>query len=295
MMVQKEDSRTKEKYEAEQVNLSIDWNTGHIQRNAEGEPVLDDDGNTQIHYINDGFVTFSGDKRANLVKILKAIGFDTPEFIEQDGNNEGGLRDDLDVELQFGENGLGHDYEGADYDELPFYVLPSKGGQERKRDVEVPVLSFKINGQEVIGRAAELIITEKNGWNRIESYIPLEDEDQEANSMAQTVPATPKPTKRAASIEEREPDATDKGAKYVQRILEETMVPREDWTPVIRYVLSKPELKNTASIEVDDARTIRDMFKEDPSILKSAYDALQIDTQPAEDDFEEEFPADEEF
>ena len=103
------------------------------------------------HYINHGYVTLTANERGNLPGILKALGFNGPNFIEQEGGNAGGLRDDIDMEMEFGTNELGHDYSGKEYDDLPFYDWNDRDGP-RKRQVEVPVVSWLINGYQVIGR-----------------------------------------------------------------------------------------------------------------------------------------------
>lgn len=301
---ERKDDDTGETYEVEQVKLSIDFDSGHIQRNEQGEPVLDKSGNEQIHYINEGFTTLSGDKRAKLVEILKAIGFDTPDFIEQEGKNVGGLRDDIagTIQLEFGTNGLGHDYSGSEYEDLPMYTLRSKGGKHDKRDVEVPVKSFKVAGYEVIGRPIDLALTEKGGWNRISAFV-------EPRDLPPLGATAPKPAARGIPVSNEEPEdpfakeegdipfkasdapvlPTSKHGKYIWDIMEVANIPPERMLPVARYMTGNPRMGNIADISVEEARQIRDVYKPDPSILVSAYNEVFKEQAGDFDDGGDEF------
>lgn len=288
---EREDKKTGEKRLITQVKLSLDWDTGYTQHNSKGEELLDDYGDPRPHYINDGFVTVSGDKRSNLVKILKAL---LPEKYEEGVlfDDEGNLSEDAaeSVEFVFGENELGDDYATADFDELPMY---DPKGKHRKREVEVPVLSWKVLGVELIGRRIDATVEIKNDYNRIEQYL-----EPEAGPVADEAPARakgmagakPKPRKGKSREEAEldatlaggppddpyhdatpwEPEPTTKQAVYVTKKLQEAGVPGILRVAVVQAVTGNPEITTIAGISVADANTIKDLVRGNPTILADA-------------------------
>lgn len=240
--------------------LSLDWNSGHYQKDVDGNPIVDQDGNERIHYINDGFVNFSGHNKANFVKIIKALGLD--RFLDAEGN----IRDDIarDIEVEFGTNKLGEKCSGYGWQDLPTWTEPAKGGTQRKRDVEVPISSFKIGGVELIGRKVELRLTIKGNYNKIETYLEIEEEDE---------PASPTATRGVPKAEEFDPFATgDKevqhtelpmpagkdpksvGTRYVNKIMKEAGVGPSHLVPVLLQVASLSV--DEESGEVFDVNTV---------------------------------------
>ncbi len=309
---EKKDDKTGEIRRYTQIKLSLDWDTGHKQLNAKGEEILDDYGDPKPHYINEGFVTLSGDKRANLIEILKALMPEEHEdgtLLDEDGNlsEEAGES----AEMVFGENGLGDDYAGAEFDELPFY---DRKGNHRKREVEVPVLSWKILGQELIGRRIDATIAIKNEYNRIEQHIPAEagplgdgGEPRAKPSKAKTGGMSKSKTRKGKSREEAEVDATlaggppddpendatpwepeptTKQAVYVTKKLKEAGVPPILRVAVAQAVAGNPEIDSIAGISVADANAFKEMVKADPDIIAKAVadieDQLNESVQDAE-------------
>lgn len=313
VMQQKKNDKTGEEYEVEQVNLSLDFDSGHIMRDQDGNPVLTEDGQEQPHYLNEGFTTLSGNNRAKLVAILKALGMDDEPFIEQTGNNAGGLSQEAaeSLEATFGVNGLGDDYAGADWDDLPFYVLPSKGGQQKKRDVEVPVTSLKILGREIIGRHLDMAITTKNGWNRVESYLISEnpaplDESKPARSMPAEktrptnkpidpetadidTPLDPEPTE----VQDADPPVTTKGQKYVLAQLKEAGVPPPFYVAVAQLMSGFDDFDKLEEMSTEAAKNFRSMHQADDSNIEQALEAAMAEGGDAvpfeEDDSEDDF------
>lgn len=283
---EKEDRRTGDKYEVEQVKLSIDFDSGHIMRNADGDPVYNQAGDEQPFYINEGFVTLSGNEKAKLVEILKAIGFDTPEFIVQEGKDAGALTaaaaDSLTVE--FGVNGLGHDYSGETWDDLPLYVLARDGGKDSKRDVEVPVLSLKILGHEVIGRSCDLALTIKNGYNRVTAFLPpvdpqplTKDKPKKAKGMPveetadDVSPFTPTNTPATPPTL---PNVTEKHSQYLLKVLLAAKVPVSFMAAVL-WALTETTRDDFATIEdapVEVARKVKKLLAEDEHVITAAYE-----------------------
>lgn len=296
VIAEREDKRTKEKYELEQVNLSLDFDSGYPIRDEEGELVLDEEGRAKPHLLNDGYVTLSGDKRANLIKILKALGFDDERFIDEEGNLTDEAAESLEVE--FGVNGLGDDYAGADWDDLPLYTLPSRGGKDRKRDVEVPVLSMTILGYELLGRVCDATLTIKNGYNRVESYLQSEDfvdldtpltpvQSMSLGGPAKDAPAPPKAkAKRGLPAEKRtrkgvpqdetevaaqfgdsvdphnEPTPFDaapvtKRSIYITRAMQSAGIPGKDRIALLQFILENEDVTSIADISLDDAKHFR--------------------------------------
>lgn len=152
----------------DQIKLSLDWETGYFIEDVNGDPVLDKSGKPQPHYINEGFVTLTGSARGNLIKILDALGF--ADLFDEEGN----LGSDVEMDMEFGKNGLGNTYTGLEFDDLPYYTPASQGGKEKKRDVEVPVIRWTLNGRSVLGRRVDLSIEEKGGYDRVKNYIEPE-------------------------------------------------------------------------------------------------------------------------
>lgn len=301
---QKEDKKTKEKYEVEQVKLSLDFDTGHIMRNEDGEPIYNQAGDEQPHYLNEGFVTLSGDHRAKLVAIIKALGLDDPRFIVQTGDNAGALTQEAveSVEAEFGTNGLNDDYSGMGWDDLPFYVNRADGGQLNKRDVEVPVLSFKILGVELIGRHLDMSITIKGGYNRVEAYFPSEEPaplaKPPAKKPARAMPAdtvTEDPfVKDEPARASGYPVPTTKAAKYTHKVLMEAGVPEAMHVAVVQAISGFDDFDSIAEISNDAASNFRDMFKNDPTIVQSAREHVasqgsSVPFTPNEADDEDDF------
>ena len=124
--------------------------------------MTDKEGKESVHpyMLNYGFMTYSGHAKGRMVPMLKALGF--KRFLNKEGNLEG------DIDIEFGKNGLNDDYEGMDFGDLPLFV--SKG-KDKKKDIEVPITRWLINGYSVIGRKCDLGISINNGWNRIDEFI----------------------------------------------------------------------------------------------------------------------------
>lgn len=287
----RKDEKTGEEYEIMSVKLSFDFDSGQMQHNADGEVIVDDNGNPKPHLIYIGYCTLSGDRRGTLKDILKALGFNGPDFIEQDGRNAGGLRDDIDMQMEFGTNGLGHDYAGKDYDDLPEYNYRDKDGP-KKRDVEVPVVSWTINGYQVLGRRVDMALEiDSNGYNKPGAFLPprnpeplktVEELAEEALPTAKAKPRAP-----VARTEANEPVPTKKGPKWVWDTLEELLVPVEYRTPVMRAFAAEPSIKNIASLDVDTCRQFRDALKETPSLAKALYEQVSGASGPEDDGFDE--------
>jgi hypothetical protein len=129
----KKDDQTGNEYL--QTKLALYWHSGYNLPDSE-EPF----------YLVDGFVTFSFHERANFAKMLATLGFIKPG-------------DPVEFEYDLGGN-----HAGRGFDALPIYA-----GTGPKGDVEVPVESLKINGQELIGTTATLIVSIKDsGYNKID-------------------------------------------------------------------------------------------------------------------------------
>jgi len=288
---QREDRKTKEKYEVDVVLLSLDFDSGHMQHDGHGQVIVDDDsGEPKPHYINVGYVTLTGSAKGNLPDILKALGFSGPDFIEQDGDNAGGLRDDLDIQMTFGINELGHDYSDSEYDDLPLYDWNDRDGP-RKRQVEVPVLSWTINGYPVIGRKCDMALEVKNGYDKPTAFLaprnpePLRTIEEEADEAFS--PATQKAAPKAKGPDEPEP--TGKGQKYVWDLMEDLNVPVENRTPIMRKFTADPSIKNIASMNIEYCRNLRDAEKQDPSLIKTLNDQVMNGDGDDFDDDAEEF------
>lgn len=293
----RKNEKTGEEDERTQIKLSLDWDSGYPIRDTDGELVTDEEGHGRPHLINDGFVTFSGDKRSNFVKILRAMGFGD-DYFDDDGN----LSDDMaeTVEAVFGTNGLGDDYSGAEWDDLPEYILPSKGGKEAKRDVEVPVLSLKINGYELLGRCVDMALTIKDGFTKAESYLLPEDfvdldtpvtpvvsmslgepsqatKQRAAAAKRQPTKGTPK-TRKGVPQDETEtaavfgdsvdpeneptpfdPAPTSKRSIYVTRALQTAGIPGKDRIAFLAWLLEDEDVTSIANISLGAAQQFRAM------------------------------------
>lgn len=313
---EREDRDTKEKYEVDQVKLAFYFDSGHIQRNSDGEPILDSAGDTMPHLVTDGFVTYSGHPQANLPTILRALGFSGDEYI----NDEGGLTEDAaeSIEATFGINGLGDDYRSADWTDLPLYTLRSKGGQVAKGDLEVPVTSFKIMGEELLGRRCDIALIIKGDYNRIDSYLepeepePLGAEPAPAPKVAKGMPAEKKEPEvfishkeamatKAASPDDTppfhqgntgEPEPETKRAIYVTKRLQESNVPGTHRLAVVQAMIGNPDLESIHGIGVADAKKFKEMFTADPTTVVTAYNFVIDNAAPEpeedDDDFDEE-------
>jgi hypothetical protein len=297
----KKNERTGEEYEITQIKLSLDFDSGYSQRNSDGDLILDEAGNEVPHLINEGFITLSGDKRSNLVAILKALGFRDKRFIEGSGKNKGGLTEDAieSVEVVFGANGLVDDYSGAEWDDLPYYTLPRDGGQQAKRDVEVPVLSFKIMGYEVLGRRCDLALTIKDDYNRVESYLAPEEPDP-LEAAPKPVRGISKPTQAHEEDTPLDPETpppwkgdypepTTKAAIFVDKKMNESGIPLPFRVAVARLVSGMDDFEDISEISTGAAKNIRDMLKTHPDALKEAWEmAASGKAQEPADDFDDE-------
>lgn len=299
MIAEKKDTKTGEEYEVDQVNLSIDIDSGFIQRKdqPDGEPVLDDNGNEKIHYINVGYMTLSGHQKSNFVPFVRAAGFDGPQFID----DEGALTPEAaeNIEVEFGTNGLGHDYAGKDWEDLPYYVLPKMGGKQQKRDVEVPITSFKIMGYELIGRRIDMALEVKNGYNKPTAFIEPRDPEPLGSTpkpaAAKGIPASNQepedpfeddtPPFKPSEVVVPDKDTHGKAAVYVWSIMETAQIPPERRVSVARHMMGDPAIKSIAEIPAEHARTIRDTYKEDPSCLVTAYNDIFKEAEEDDEEF----------
>lgn len=268
--------------------LALYWNSGHIQRNSEGDPVYDQDGNEQTHYIIDGFVTITQHYKGNLPgAILPALGFEGPDYYDDEGNllNEG---DYPPFDMEFGENALGEDYSGiTDLLDLPLYDRNNK--QRRKGQVECEVTSLKVHGYELLGRSVELELEVKDGWNRIRNYMQpedfksLEDEGERAEAWLADLRGTKRPAKtvkaRGKTKSDAEPEEMEDGKRaQAQRIvagwLEEAGIERDSWPATLGQMLGRNNYTPLNKLTFEDCRTIRDMVNDgrDLSVIQAAFD-----------------------
>lgn len=309
-MQRRKNDKTGEEYEVEQVKLSIDFDSGHIMRDPDGNPVLDDDGNEQPHLLNEGFVTLSGNNKAKFVEILRALGLDGPEFIQSSGRDKGALTQEAaeSLEAEFGVNGLGDDYSGMDWDDLPFYVLPSKGGTEKKRDVEVPVTSLKILGREIIGRWLDASIKIDGDWNRFEAFLVSENPapvDQmivtPPNASATPATSMPKeaakpasntnldnspddtPLDKAPFDPDDQPKVNTKGQKYVLTQLQEAQVPTLYYVRVAQLASGFDDFDTLGDMSTEACRNFRDMVKAAPETIQDALTMAMEGTQTGDE------------
>jgi hypothetical protein len=295
----KKSDRTGKEYDKDEIKLSLDFDSGHIMRDTGGNPVLDDDGNERPHLINIGFVTLSGHAKANFVAIIKALGFNDKRFIVNGGPDAGSLTDEAmeSVEVVFGTNGLGDDYSGSEWIDLPFYVV---GGDQGKRDVEVPVLSFKILGFELIGRRCDMTLKiDDKGYNRVELFMPPRDvvplggapkpvrgiskpvvEDDDDRSPFDIDPPAPVP--------EMYPTPTSKAALYVHKRMEAAEIPIPMRVRVAQLVSGMDDFTSIANISTAAAKNIQDMLKVHPESLTEALGQIFAAVTGSDADFDEE-------
>ena len=297
----KKSDRTKKEYEKDEIKLSLDFDSGFVMSDTDGKPVLDDDGNERPHLINVGFTTLSGHPKANLVAILKALGFNDKRFIVSSGNDAGGLTQEAieSVEVEFGTNGLGDNYSGCGWEELPFYIV---GGDQSKRDVEVPVLSFKILGFEVLGRRCDMTLKiDDKGYNRPELFIPPRDAEPLGGtpkakpvrgfSNKQVDDDTPFDPDPPAANSGYEPPTT-KAAIFVTKKMDEARIPHPLRFGVAKLVSGMDDFTSINDISSAAAKNIRDMLKEHPQSLNEAWQMIQsgevAEAAAADTDFDEE-------
>lgn len=298
----KTDRKTGREYEKDEIKLSLDFDSGEIMRDTNGEPVLDDEGNERPHLINVGFTTLSGHAKANFVGILKALGFNGDRFIVKSGNDAGGLTQQAmeSVEVQFGTNGLGDDYSRSGWEELPFYIV---GGDQAKRDVEVPILSFKILGFEVLGRRCDMTLKiDDKGYNKPELFMPPRDaEPLGGTPKAKPVQGISKPKQvdedtpfdPAPKPEDRAgyPEPTTKAAIFVDKKMDEANIPHAMRHRVAVLVSGMDDFPSIAEITSAAAKNIRDMLKAHPDSLKEAWGMVmsgQTEAVDANDDFDDD-------
>lgn len=283
--------------------LALYWNSGFIQRNADGDPIYDEDGEEQTHYIVDGFVRVSQHPKSNLVKnILPALGFEGEEFFIIEGKREGYLRDGL-FDFEFGENALGDDY--ADITNLLDLPMYERNGKHRKGEVECEVLSFKIGEHELIGRAVELELEVKDGWNRIKNYMlpedftTLDEETPEARSKARRQAAeqkqapskgrgkakAPAPSEEADEADAEEDPRQQKAAAYVKGMLKKSKIPPADYGRTLAYMLGVHGEVDPDEISLKDAGKFRTLVEGEGGldIIKDAH-ANAADEFPSEED-----------
>lgn len=288
-----ESKKTGEKYIKVQPKLSFTFDSGHFQKNSDGEVLYDDDtGEAKPHYIIDGFVTLSGFNTGNLVqKVLPAFGFDNPDWFDDDGNLTDEVMDSVDIE--FGSNALGENYEGAEWDEIPLYVRGQKDG--RKGDIEVEVTSFKIMGYELLGREVDLQIGVKDGWNRITAYLvpadftSLEDEPYYGKPEAAALPTKDAAASKgagkakgaakgakAASGAPDEAQRQKKAATYTKGRLAAAKVPTIAWPEVLAVMLDG-ESVDADAITTEQATRFHAMAEGDEGIqaIQAAYEQVQ--------------------
>jgi hypothetical protein len=276
----KKNERTGKEYDKDEIKLSLDFDSGHIQKDSKGSPILNDDDSTRPHMINVGFVTLSGHGKSNLVGILKALGFEDSRFIVKGGKNDGNMTDEAmaSVEAIFGTNGLGDDYSGQEWDDLPFYVV---GGGQSKRDVEVPVLSLKILGFEVIGRRCDMQLKiDDQGYNKPESFL-LPRDPAPLTASPKPVRGISKPTQEdddtpfdadpPPPLSVPYPTPTTKAALYVHKKMEESSIPIPFRVRVAELVSGIAGFSSIAEIPLDVAKNIQDMLKVHPASLTEAH------------------------
>lgn len=268
--------------------LAFYWNSGHIQRNAEGDPVYSEDGNEQTHYIVDGFVTISQHYKGNLPSaVLPALGFEGPDYYDDEGNllNEG---DYPPFDMEFGENALGEDYSDiTDLLNLPLYDRNNKN--RRKGQVECEVTSLKVHGYELLGRSVELELFIDNGWNRIRNYMlpedfeSLEDEGERAEAWLADLHGTSRKkaktktkgkAKSDSAAEPMDDGKQAKGQRIVAGWLEEAGIERDSWPATLGQMLGHSNYTPLNKLTFDECRTIKEMVNDgqDLSVMQAAFD-----------------------
>lgn len=288
--------------------LSLYWNSGHIQRNADGDPVYDEDGNEQTHYIIDGFVTISQHHKGNLPSaILPALGFEGPDYFDDEGNllDEGDLSP---FDIEFGENALGEDYSGiTDLLDLPLYDRNNR--DRRKGQVECEVTSLKVHGHELLGRSVELELEAKDGWNRIRNYMlpedfeSLEDEGEKAKQWLADLAGTTRkaPAKKAAKAapkksgaakaaevgldsEMDDPSKRAKAQRVVAGWLNDAGIDEDAWPGVLGHMLGVDSYVPLNKLTFMDCKTIKGMVNDgkDLAVIQAAFD--EVGQFPSEED-----------
>lgn len=293
---QESETKSGEKYIREVPKLSLFFDSGHLQHTKDGELVVDEDtGESKPHLIGDGFLTLSGFNTSNMVKnLLPALGFDNPDWFDEDGNLTDEVQDSF--EFQFGSNALGDDYSGAEWSDLPLYV---RGGKDRKSEIEVEVLSFKIMGHELLGREVDLQLTIKDGWNRIAAYLipadftSLEEEPHRGSEKAAKPRAATKGAKAKAKAAEADADSPERSKRerdataYVIGRLKAAGVPKNYYGQTLGIMLGLAVPVDPDTITTKDATTFHGMAEGDEgiSVIKDAYDQAmnESDEFPSED------------
>lgn len=262
--------------------LSLHFDTGHIQRNAAGEPVLDDDGNERPHRVIDGYVTISTHPKSNLVSaVLPAFGFEGPQYIDEQGY----LRDEdghSPFQFAFGQNALGEDYSDiTSLLDLPLYDRSNR--ERRKGQVECEVTSFKVHGIELIGRAVELeLMIDDKGYNKIRNYMQVEDfAGLDSDPTPPPAPAKAKaPAKAAAS------DELTKARAFVRRTLDDSGVSSDHWPAVLGVMLGTNSYLPVDQVDLEEARAFSAMTNKGKDLvpIQQAYDSISEGEFPPEDD-----------
>lgn len=310
----RKDDKTGREYEVEQVKLSLDFDTGHIMRDTDGNPVLTESGEEQPHYINEGFTTLSGNPRAKLVMILKALGFNTKEFIEQQGRGKGGLSSEAaeSLEVVFGEDGLGNNFRGSEWGDLPLYT---PGQDARKRQVEVKIESLKILGREVLGRWLDMAITiDDKGFNRVDTFMvsekpaSLDQEAPPAKAMPQQVrkethkplgdedatqdtPLDPAPEAKA----DPDPEVKTKGQAYVLKHLKAENVPPSFYVRVAQLISGFDDFATLNEMSTPAAKNFKSMIEASSTAIKEATEMAMEGPSTDDDDIPFDEDEDEDF
>lgn len=288
-------NRRIEGQEYEATMLSLYFDSGHIQRDANGEPVLDADGNEQPHLINDGFVAITKGLKGKLANILKALGFRDPRFYDDKGMlNE--AYESMVFDFGWVNN---EDYSDADWDELPLYP-----GSGPRANFEVPVVNWTILGYPVIGRKCDIsLVVDDSGYNKVENYMVSANFaglDAAAKSTKRGAPASsPVPTtnrnktardKIAVEVGEQIPGDPDedpytdptpfddnpstKRALYVDKAMKASGIKAGDRIKLLAHMLEDETVDSIANISIDNAVTFKAMIEIDDgpiSTLRKRY------------------------
>lgn len=214
------------KKDREKEMIDLYFNVGHDQHTEDGEPVLDDKGNIQTHYIVGGFINFSV-YRSNLFDILKAFGFKGAEFIGADGE----FRDDVEIDYDF----LG-EYAGKDFPDLPLYE--SKGA---KREFMVEMAYLKFGRFNLIGRQLMLDVGHKTDsknrvWNTVDDYISIDGKPISAQAPTPTT-KPPKVSSEETDLDEL-PPVSEKGRVTLIDMLLKAGVANSDFSKAVQHTTS---------------------------------------------------------
>lgn len=160
-------------WEAEEIKFGFYLNSGDVLRDAEGEPVLDNDGNTTPHYFIINFVSFNN-RGKNFINVLKAL--NPPGLVVKEVKTQYGTLLDVgenEFNVDFGTNGYGQNFAGAEYSDLPMWLPKDKGGQDLSlKKIEVPCTVFEVNGVPLMGRYVIAPVTiNAQGFNKV--GVPL--------------------------------------------------------------------------------------------------------------------------